>query len=380
MLKRLSWLLVVVAICACKGGHDNGTTTAGDTLRMKYAEQLEIVRYDGYTVVKLSDPWNRGKTLHTYILVPRDASLPDGLPAGSVVRTPLQRTVVATSVHCGLFSDMHRQTAIAGVCDTRYIHLPFVQQGVKDGSMKDCGSGLQPTLESIIDLQPDAIFLSPFQNSGGYGRIEELKVPIIETADYMETSALGRAEWMRFYGMLFGAESEADSIFQAVENNYLDLCRQAKGSTSRPSLLMDKLTGNVWYVPGGQSTLGKIIADAAIDYPWADDDHSGSLPLPFETILEKAAHADLWLFRYNGPTITLGMLASDYIGYKQFDAYKNGKAYGCSTDASTFYEDTPFHPDRLLRDFICIAHPELGLGEPKYFLQVNGEPLAKTEN
>ena len=366
-------LLFCLAFClmACNNGKKAGNTTAGDTLRMKYAEHIEMVRHGTCTVVKLSDPWNLGKTLHTYILVPADAEMPEDLPKGSVVRTPLKRSVVATSVHCGLISAMGREEAIRGVCDVRYINLPSVVEGVKNKRIADCGSGLQPTLEAIIDLQPDAIFLSPFQNSGGYGRIEELDVPIIETADYMETSALGRAEWVRFYGMLFGAEHEADSIFAQVERNYMELRQKAHESTTRPTLLMDKLTGPVWYVPAGQSTVGKVIADANIAYPWADDTHSGSLPLPFETILEKAAQADIWLFRYNNKgTFRREHLLQDNSGYSQFKAYQQGNLFGCSTETSTFYEETPFHPDLLLRDFICIAHPDLQLGSPKYFLKI----------
>lgn len=42
-----------------------------------------------------------------------------------------------------------------------------------------------------------------FENSGGYGKLDKLHIPIIEAADYMESSPLGRAEWMKFYGMLF---------------------------------------------------------------------------------------------------------------------------------------------------------------------------------
>ena len=63
---------------------------------------------------------------------------------------------------------------------------------------------MSPDIEKVIDMHPDGILLSPYENSGGYGRIEKLNVPILECADYMETSALGRAEWVRFYGLLFG--------------------------------------------------------------------------------------------------------------------------------------------------------------------------------
>ena len=134
---------------------------------------------------------------------------------------------------------------------------------------------------------------------------------------------------------------------------------------------MDKLIGSVWYVPGGQSTLGRMLADAAIDYPWKDDTHSGSVALPFESVFQKALNADFWLFRYNSPhPITYDELLSEKSAYSEFKAMREYKAYGCNTATSTFYEDTPFHPDLLLRDFITIAHPELGLGEPKYFLPV----------
>ena len=77
--------------------------------------------------------------------------------------------------------------------------------------------------EKIIDLRPDAIMLSPFENSGGYGRVGKLGVPVIECADYMETSPLGRAEWLRFYGLLVGQEQRGDSLFAQIEKEYLAL-------------------------------------------------------------------------------------------------------------------------------------------------------------
>ena len=91
---------------------------------------------------------------------------------------------------------------IAGVADLKYMQLPDVQQRVEKGLVADCGDSMSPDVELMAGLQPDAVWLSPFENSGGYGRLEQLGIPIIECADYMETSPLGRAEWMRFYGLL----------------------------------------------------------------------------------------------------------------------------------------------------------------------------------
>ena len=372
--KSILILFTVLFLCAC--GRRTGTEkdVQGDTLQLKYAEHLTIIRHQGFTEVLLADPWNTGKTLHKYLLVPSESELPRQLPQGSVIRTPIRKAVIATSVHCGLVASMGCQKAIAGVCDQQYIHLPWVQEGCKNGTVIDCGSGLAPSVEKIIDVNADALFLSPFQNSGGYGPVVELGVPIVETADYMETSALGRAEWMKFYGMLFGVEEKADSIFREVESDYLSLKEKAAtASRQKPrlSIVMDKQTGSVWYVPGGKSTVGKMITDAQADYAWVADDHSGSLALPFESVLEKAGNASYWFFRYNAPRpITYASLLSEHHGYDHFDAFRNKKAYGCNTATSTFYEDTPFHPNLLLRDFVTILYPELSLGEPHYFIKL----------
>lgn len=356
------------------------SNAVGDTLQMKYAERIKIVECDGYSVVTLADPWNVGKTLHAYLLVPSDGktisddSLKALHPGATIVHTPLRNVVIATSVHCALTDELGAADAVGGVCDLQYINLPWVKEGVKNGRIRDCGSAMSPTIETIIDLAPDAIFLSPFQNSGGYGRVSELSIPIIETADYMETSPLGRAEWMRFYGMLFGKEQNADSLFAEVEKVYDGLKKEgehANAEGKKRNILMDKLTGSVWYVPGGKSTIGKMISDAGIGYAWSTDKSSGSLSLPFEAVLEAAMDADIWLFRYNGAhDITMNELLSEKAGYNQFRAFREGNVYGCNTANNTFYEDTPFHPERLLRDFIIIAHPERNLGEPKYFVKV----------
>ena len=151
----------------------------------------------------------------------------------------------------------------------------------------------------IIDLHPDAILLSPFENSGGYGRIEKLNIPIIECADYMETSALGRAEWMRFYGLLFGAAPQADSLFAEVDSCYQRLKMRAQLSSTSFSVVSELKSGSAWYVPGGRSTIGRLFQDACGRYAFADDTHSGSVPLAFETVFDKAGDADVWLVKYN---------------------------------------------------------------------------------
>ena len=366
---------IVVLLAACRGGQTSSVQAVGDTLAFKYATQLTVVRYDGYTVVTLKNPWKEGMTLHQYLLVPTSAAadsslftLHSSLPNTTIIRTPLSRSMIFSTVHCAMLMDFGKQDCIAGVADLKYIKIPWIQQQVQQGKITDVGDGLSPVVEKTIDQRPDALFLSPFENSGGYGKLEDIDIPIVECAEYMESTPLGRAEWLRFYGLLFGCEQKADSLFDAIDKNYNQL-KTLVTQKNRPSVLLDNVTGSVWYVPGGKSTIGQMIQDAGGNYPWAADEHSGSVSLPFENVLEKAGETDVWLFRYSSDhDITYDELRSEHHGYNQFKAFRDKNVYGCNVELSPFYEETPFRPDWLLNDFIRILHPELeGLAPLRYY-------------
>ena len=367
----LGWALFLFAACGGRG-KASLASEEGDTLDLRYAENLTWVDYPGYAVATLRNPWDTLRTLHTYVLVSKNDSLPDNLPEGTLVRTPLDRALVYSSVHCGLLDGLGAADAIAGVCDLRYINLPFVSEAYADGRLIDCGSGNNPDIERIIELRPDAILLSPFQDSNGYGRIEKLGIPIMECADYLETSALGRSEWMRFYGRLFGVGQRADSLFAAVEERYRHLKFRAALSSVALSVFGDMKYGSVWYVPGGRSPMGRLYDDACGRYVFADEPTSGSLPLSFETVLDRAGDADVWLIKYNREQdMTYADLRAEYAGYAEFKAFKQRNIYGCNTARINFYEETPFRPDWLLSDLIQILHPEIqSLGGLRYFCKL----------
>lgn len=379
MKKRfIGWmglLLGLLAVMSCKPKQASGVLSGGDTLDLRYAENLVVVAYPEYTVATLRNPWDTLKVLHTYVLVPSDRALPAHLPEGTVVRTPLSKSVIYSSVHCALINQLGAFKSIGGICDLKYIKLPAVEEGCRTGKIADCGDGMNPDMERIIDLHPDAILLSPFENSGGYGRVEKLSIPIIECADYMETSALGRAEWMRFYGLLFGVSAQADSLFAQVDSCYGALKERAANSSASLSIISDLKNSSAWYVPGGRSTMGRLFTDAGGRYAFAADSHSGSVPLSFEMVFDKAGDADVWTIKYNRDRdITYADLEADYVGYTGFKAFKEHNVYGCNTAKVPFYEETPFRPDLLLADLIQILHPEIGdLGGLRYFCKLNNE-------
>lgn len=375
MKKKVALSAVLLCLlCSCSYRQQVPADNIGDTLKLKYAENITIVRNDSCTMVVLKNPWKAGEVLHTYWLVQRGSSLPQQLEGtgADVVSVPLQKAVVFNTAHAWLTITLGALTQVRGVADLRFMQLPAVRQRVQSGLTADCGDAMSPNIEQIIDIGADAILLSPFENSGGYGRLEKLGIPLIECADYMETSALGRAEWMKFYGILFGKEREADSLFHVVDSSYQVLkARAAQCGTEgakAPRLITEKLTGSTWYVPGGRSSVGRLIADANGSYPWADDKHSGSLALPFETVFDKAGDADVWLFNdFSDQPMTYQRLAAEYRGYPLMKAFRKRRVWYVNSLKVPYFEEVSFRPDWLLLDYIRMLHPELGLGEPKYY-------------
>ena len=352
---------IVLLLSACGGKSKTSSTSINsDTLVFRYAENIHVIKHKDFTEVRLRNPWDTLKILHTYLLVSKDQPQPAQLPTGTLVKVPLEKSLVYSSVHCSLWNELGSLSAIAGVCDRTYIRMEEIQKRYQEGRIVDCGGSMNPDIEKVIDLSPDAILLSPFENSGGYGRIEKLNIPIIECADYMETSPLGRAEWMKFFGMLTGKEAEADSLFQQIEKEYVNLKKEVAKTEYRPSVITELKFGSAWYVPGGRSTVSILLADAGAHYLFADNTNSGSVPLSFETVFDKGHDADFWLIKYNQATDkSYEDIAKDYAPYKNFSAWKEQHIFGCNTHYVNFYEESPFHPERLLKDLTKIFHPEL---------------------
>lgn len=364
-------LLLTTMAGACGSRSTQGIgNMQGDTLEMQHARLLTIVSQESETRVIVRNPWDSTHVLHRYRLIPKNQATPIAKEDGwTVVRTPLERAGVYSSVHCALMEELGCAAAVAGVCEPEYIDLAFVQQGLKDSTIVNLGSGLEPNLERIMELKPDALMPSPFEHSGGYGRLEQLDIPLIECADYMESTPLGRAEWMRFYGRLLGCGPKADSLFAAILERYTWLRKRAMETATRPLVLSEIPQNGKWYVAGGKSTMGQLFTDAGATYAFAHLDMAGSVTLSMEQVLDKASEADFWFIKHYGP-ISRRQLVTDNPSL----ALLKAPIWFCDTSSSHYYEEVPFHPDLLLDDLISICHPEIASRmKRRYYLPLEEE-------
>lgn len=363
-------LILLLTGCQGKTGH----AQEGKEIKFDYSQLVKMTEYDGFRKLEIKNPWDSTRLLQTYLLVDKTKEIPSNLPDGVVLRTPLEKSAVFTTVHCSAIEELGTVNAIAGVTDLEYVSNTIVAELAKSGKIADFGSGMTPDIEKIITVSPDAILLSPFKNAGGHGELDKLGISIFECADYMESEPLGRAEWIRVYGMLFGKEATADSIFASVAQTYTEIEKKTnmKEMTRHaiekktghvkeektglaPSLLYGMEYNGTWYVPGGKSYMAKMFASAGANYIFAETDHAGSKPFALETVYDKGCDADVWLFLYSDNT---DKTYKDLEKYSNFKSYKTGKIYGCNTTKSHYYDEIPFHPERLLKDLSIIFNSD----------------------
>lgn len=363
-------VLLITFFASCKNDKNNGAPKPiGDRgYTVEFAKGFSVLKTSEYTEVTVHDPWDSTKVLQTYILIDKAKELPANLPQGIVIRTPLEKVAVSSTVQCSSLAELASDTIIKGARDVSYINEPLTKKRIQENAVVDLGTSALTNVEIIIDLNAEAIFVEPMKGMG-LGELEKIKTPVILTPDYMENSALGRAEWLRFYSLFVAKETLADSLFETTRNNYNNIKDLVSDTLSNPTLLVEMMYNKMWNVAAGQSTMANMYKDAGAAYLWADNTETGSLTLNFETVLDKAESADVWLIKYfNETDLTYKSLEKEYKGYALFNAFEKKNIYGCNMKYSLFYEDLPIHPDYILKELVAIFHPQLYPDyELKYF-------------
>ena len=330
---------------------------------IKYAQGFKVVKNKGYRVLEIYNPWpNANKTLR-YVLLNAHQEAPTHLADAQILRLPLQKVVVTSTTHIPGLELLDAEDALIGFPGTHYISSPKTRARIAKNKIRDMGSDEGLNTEMLLDLHPDAVIAYSMEGTGkNLQTLQKSGIPIIYNGDWIEASPLAKAEWLKFFGVLFQKEKKADSIFSAIEINYNKAIALAKEVKEQPTVLSGVLTKDLWYLPHGSSSEAQLLNDANANYLWTETKGAGSLKLSFEVVLEKAQDADLWInpFYYT----SLDQLEKANPHHNKFKAFQEKKVYSFAkvtgeTGGVLYYEMGISRPDLVLKDLIKICHPQL---------------------
>lgn len=340
---------------------------------VEHAKGFEIYKYEGFSVLKVINPWPNANKEFIYVLQEKNGIIPDSLKQNTTIQVPIKTVVATSTTHIPSLEMLDEVNSLVGFPNLDYISSKKVRQLINAGKVKELGSNQNLNIEVTIDLAPSVIIGYGLDNSNPtLDNLQKSGLKVILNGDWNEQTPLGKAEWIKFFGALYGKEKLAETIFKNIELEYNKTVQLAKKTTIRPTVLAGALFEDVWYVPQGNSWGTMFLNDAQSNYLWKNSKGTGGLPLSFEKVLEKAQNANFWIGP--GQFISLNEMIKTNPHYSQFEAFKSKNVYSFSTKKGekgglVYFEEAPNRPDLVLKDLVKIFHPELLPNYKLYFFE-----------
>lgn len=359
-LALISLLSIILIVSCTPKKSKTSIAKSTDSLKLCYAQGFSIRNYPHYKEVILYSPWVKGSVYaHYYLVSNKETQTPAN---GQRIKIPLQSLVATSVTHFEFLSLLNEIQTLTGVCSPNIIYNKEINKRVGEGKISNLGDAFNLNVEKTLQLKPEAVMMSGYNQNDPYAeRISQAGIPVIFNNEWMETSLLARAEWIKFVGAFYDKSKQADSIFSQVEKCYKEIQSKAATVKNKPTIMSGSNFRGTWYMPSGQNFMGKLFADAGASYFYANETAVGSLPLNVEMVLRNFSETDIWL---NCNFNSINELLKADAKHALFRPVKLNQVYNFNkrllpSTANDFWESAVARPDLLLSDVIAILHPEL---------------------
>ncbi len=356
------FLLLVVFSFSCKKEILKETAAPIPKSTIKYAKGFDIVIENGLKKLIIKTGYQNATTIFEYLILNKTTK--KATLNNQTIQVPIKEIVVTSTTHIPMLELLNEESSIVGFPHTTYISSEKTRALIDTGKIKEIGKESALNTEILLDLQPELVVgYSITSADKSLTTAQKAGISVIYNGDWLEETPLGRAEWIKFFGVLYNKEKQADSIFNAIETNYLKAKKIALKATIKPTILSGAIMSkDIWNLPAGESFVAQFLKDANLNYLWKDSKGKGSLSLSFESIFDTGRNADFWIAP--GYFSSKEQLLQSNQIYAEFTAFKNDRIYTPSskkgkTGGVIYYELAPTRPDLVLKDIIKITHPDL---------------------
>lgn len=326
------------------------------------AKNFSLTYEKSYQVLRVNEPFPKGAP-ESYVLVKCGAPQPQlGGDLGNApkIQVPIKSLYSASTTHLPLVTELGQLDVLKGVANKSYVTSPEVNARIASGQITEYAAGGTVNSEKVLTAKPD-VLMTQGTDDPAYPALRSAGIAVVANAEYLEATALGRAEWIKAMAALTGTERKAAEVYDGIRRDYDNVAATARAATPA-AVLPGTMFQGTWYMPAGGSYVGKLIADAGGSYPWASDSSTGSLELGFESVFTKGGTAPTWLVTKQWDT-TADALKDDQ-RYGKLSAVTSGQVWSATKvigpgGGNDFYERGVLRPDLLLGDLVAILHPEL---------------------
>ena len=361
----------------CASPFDPAADYFPDRTVVEDAANFSVEYRRSYKVVTVRHAYAAG-TSERYVLLQCGAPVPalDGpLAAAQVVTVPIQSLFSFSTTHVQVLGELGRVDVLTGVARLRELTDNELIARAAAGRIRQFAPLSVLETELVVSSRPELVMTSGTGNAG-LAVIRDAGIPVVANTEWRETTALGRAEWIKLTALFLNEERTANEKYRAMKARYLELRARARAqpASTRPRVMTGRSNRGTWTIAGGRSYVAALVADAGGQYVWADNPATGTASIDIEAQIVRAASADVWI-NGGGWKDRAGML-DDEPRYAAFTSFQRGQVWVYEkrmtpSGANDYWSRGLVRPDLVLADLIRIFHPRLLSGhELEWYRQV----------
>lgn len=368
LLSRLKLCLLFIVFlqvsCREKTRSGNSHPVKSGSEKITYAHRFGLDDYPGFKVLHIFSSRAGQRDSASYLLVSDTSKAPSGFPHAQIIRVPLKSLVVMSSTHIAQAAFAGKSDLITGLGSLQYVSDPVVRKNIGSGKVKEVGLDATLNKELLISMRPSLVMVmgTPGGSMSPYRTLTAGGIPVLQNMEWLESSPLGRAEWVKVMAALTGTSDEVGRKFNDMARSYLQLASAGRKAEKRPRVITGMPYKGVWNVPAGNSYVAQLLRDAGAAYKWEKTPGEGSLALNFEAVAPEAMQADVWI--NTGNAGTKKEIGENDIRYTDFKPYRAGYIYNNinrinDIGANDYWESGSVNPQLILADLISLLHPQL---------------------
>ena len=351
-------LLLLLISCSNNGTDETDeiefeelSQTIVEDISVKYAKNFNIIPLANGYLVDLIDP-NTHKIERSW-----EFTYDKSKKGDDVIHLPLENIAAFSQTTIGMMSSLDALEPLMGITNISYVYDPEVKRKFKKGQITEFKGESNFSVEKAINAKADIIIYSGFSREFPQAKkLKKFGIDAIPDYDWRETHPLGRAEWIKFVGVICGKLEEAKSTFQKIESEYLEMSLKMNSIDSTPAVISGNFRGDQWTAPAGNSYMAILFKDAGANYVYKDTKGTGSIFKSMERIIIDNESTNYWL--NPGFSSKTEIIEANPKG-KHLGPYKTNEVYCYTHDVNLFWERSAVEPHLLLADFIQIFHPEI---------------------
>jgi iron complex transport system substrate-binding protein len=383
-MKRLLIFILMTALLAaampltaqesdCITDFDPNTNYFPEQAAVTHANGLEIEYHGHYKILRTLTPFPGASDPFEYVLVMCGTPEPDDVSADAlVIEIPFDRSITLTTTILPQVEEIGVLDSLVGLDSFAYVNNLRVREMIASDRLVEAGFGSAINVEVVLASEADVVFTYGYDPStDAHPVLLDAGIPTAVTAEWLETTPLGRAEWIKFSAAFFNREAEANAAFAEIVAEYETLAALAADipPEAQPMMLPNFFsnTEQAWNLPGADSYLAQLMRDAGVQIVLggADDVQGqvGSVPYSFEAVYEAGLDADFWIPNAFAVNTLDDLLALDE-RYADFSTFQNGGVWNNTArvnenGGNDYWETGVTNPHLLLADLIAIFHPDL---------------------